>query len=500
MDGTLLCCNTNSINNHKLKSLQVILIICFKCITFQRIIRYFNIKIKKNMKKFTLLLTLFSIVLFASAQNKTNLQIKVQQFQEKFSRFTATKSHLSNRLESRGINKYTFLKSAAAMQKLDSTVVSTNLNTETQTWQREWKDEYIYDSEMRNTVSFEKDWDLISQDWITTNRTEFEYDNGNRVSSMMMYYENDAENPELILQSKLLAYYNNEGMLDSVLNYSTENGTLWILDAKIAYQYNESKQLINMEMWAMEEEVLTKFQNIVYVYTAAGNIESASTFFSMEGEDFLFSKSDYSYDGSGKLISEELSELNFMTFAVEKSSQNVYQYNSSDDVSVETYSAWNGLSWVEEEKYEYMYGSTNFSEVAFPSFNSIFYGMVDQSFESFNKVPVQFNYYEKINGNWVNTEKSILYYSEGTSTGINKLESPVVSVYPNPASEFINVSWNGHIDGLSLEIYQITGAKVIEQTAYSGMPVSISKLENGIYFFKLLNGHQLVHSGKMIKE
>jgi hypothetical protein len=105
-----------------------------------------------------------------------------------------------------------------------------------------------------------------------------------------------------------------------------------------------------------------------------------------------------------------------------------------------------------------------------------------------------------INGNWVNTEKTTFHYSGGTSTNINEFENSMVSVYPNPASEQVNFNWKGNFDNLSLEMYQNTGAKVMEQITYSGKPVSISKLENGVYFFRLLNGDDIIFKGKLIKK
>ncbi|HSO85274.1 MAG TPA: T9SS type A sorting domain-containing protein, partial [Draconibacterium sp.] len=70
---------------------------------------------------------------------------------------------------------------------------------------------------------------------------------------------------------------------------------------------------------------------------------------------------------------------------------------------------------------------------------------------------------------------------------------------PNPASESVKFSWKGNNDALSLEIYQITGTKVIDQIVFSNRAVSIAHLENGVYLYKLLNGQQNLKTGKLIK-
>jgi len=71
-------------------------------------------------------------------------------------------------------------------------------------------------------------------------------------------------------------------------------------------------------------------------------------------------------------------------------------------------------------------------------------------------------------------------------------------VYPNPASDHVFVKWDGFRQ-LSLEVYQVTGAKAIEQFVHPGQGISISHLQKGIYIYKLLNNSQVVHSGKLIK-
>jgi hypothetical protein len=71
-------------------------------------------------------------------------------------------------------------------------------------------------------------------------------------------------------------------------------------------------------------------------------------------------------------------------------------------------------------------------------------------------------------------------------------------VYPNPASDHVFVKWDGFRQ-LSLEVYQVTGAKAMELLVYPGKEISISHLQKGIYIYKLLNNRQIVHSGKLIK-
>ena len=478
------------------------------------------------MKNFTLLLFMLLFSFGLSAKNSSELQKKIQQKQEKISEMTRRKAKLNNFLNLTGSEA--FLKSAAATQKLDSTV-NLVLNDETQLWQNDYKDEYYYDSELKSTFWLSKEWDINTKTWDSWFKTEWGYDNQDRFNSMLMY-DRDSLTQALTPNSKFLIFYHSDGTQDSTLSFSTETaGASWILDMKQINHYNASKQLIKADIWMWDEDLgeITLSENIVYTYTTAGKIKSSSTSYVFEGDEMLWSKIEYNYDGSDRLTSIEYSTTNFMTFALEKTSRDTYQYNASGkvsveiysswngtswddmnktvyeynaagDVSVEIYSTWNGTAWVEEEKYEYTYSNTNFSDVVFPFFNFLIWLNETTDF-SYNKVITGENLFEMVNGSWKNTEKFTYYYSGGTSTNINEFENSVVNVYPNPASEAVNFSWKGNHEALSLQIYQITGAKVIEQTVYSGRPVTISHLENGVYLYKLLNGQQNVKTGKMIK-
>ena len=437
---------------------------------------------------------------FLSAQFNSYLRSDFPLQKEKISKISKKSTVLIELLESQSINQESILKGAAAKQKLDSTVTRV-INSETQVWQNDNKDEFVYDSNLKNTAWFSKEWNLTSKKWEIWIKTELGYDNKNRVNSMLMY-EKDSITQVLVASSKFLIFYNSEGMQDSTLTYFTEDGGVkWSLEMKQINYYNASKQLIKVDVWALDEEKgkLMLSMKVAYTYTAAGKIQTSTTNYIMEGEEITWSKIVYNYDGSNKLTSSENWQLNFMTFALEKTSRDSYQYNAVGDVSVEIYSTWNGTSWIEKEKDESTYSSTNFSDVVFPQFIGLL-GIGESTEFNYNKAIAGTNTFEMSNGNWKNTERKVFYYSTGTSTSIDETSNSLFTVYPNPASNSVSFRWNGNYESLSLELYQITGVKAMEQIIYPSSEISVSRLENGIYFFRLLNGQQTLHAGKLIKK
>jgi hypothetical protein len=477
------------------------------------------------MKNFTFLIVAILISCSLNAQNKSDLHRKIGEFNEKYS--------LYNQRITRFVNSVNFyesvpvLKNAAATQKLDSTV-NRVFNDESQLGQNDYKDEFIYDSELKNTAWLGKVWNSDTKSWELDSKTEFGFDNNDRINSMLIF-DRDSANKPVEATSKTQFYYNSGGQHDSILTYFTENAGLnWELIMKQVHHYNTSKQLVKTDLWGFDddEEKLVLSSNMIFTYYASGKMKSSTTNFSFEGEPFTISKSEFTYDASDRLITEENYALNVMNLTLEKSTRNSYQYNASGqlitdiyskwdgtswinddrdqyqynaagDATIEIYSDWDGTAWVEQDKYESIYGTTNFTDVVFPTF--IYLYDIDEYDFVTSKIITSTNDYVMVEGSWVHTDKTTFYYSGGTST-INEFENSMVSVYPNPASEQVNFNWKGNFDNLSLEMYQNTGAKVMEQITYSGKPVSISKLENGVYFFRLLNGDDIIFKGKLIKK
>jgi hypothetical protein len=246
---------------------------------------------------------------------------------------------------------------------------------------------------------------------------------------------------------------------------------------------------------------MIKAMRTAYTYNGSGKMELMETYYLMEEMEILFSKSLMTYNASGQLTVEEDWSFNYMSFTLEKSSRITTTYNASGDVSTEIWSDWDAGSqtWIDDEKDEYTYGSTNFSEVVYPSYFFLYTMIEDQSY-TIQKIITEINTFEMVEGNWTNTDKSNYYYSSSTASNVDLVESSAFSVFPNPASEYVKVSWTGKYDILSLEIFRIDGSKVLEQPVHSGKIIPVSRLDRGVYFFRLVNGMETMYAGKLIRK
>jgi len=308
------------------------------------------------MKNFTLFMIMFLISFGLSAKSSSELQKKIQQKQEKISAINQLSAKLNSLAKFNGSNVN--LKSAAATQKLDSTV-NRALNKETLIWHYDYKDEYLYDAEMKNKAWVNKEWNIASNTWDIISKTELGFDNNGRINSMLMY-EMDSLTRELKQVSKFLIFSNPQGVQDSLNMYSSENnGVTWSSDMKQINHYNEAKQLIKTDFWGWDDDLgkLILNMNVVNTYTASGKLNTASMTVIDEGDEIPWSITEYKYDGSEKLTSIEYSSLNFLTSSMEKSSRITYQYNAAGGRTLETNSKWNGTAWVDEDKTEYEYNA-----------------------------------------------------------------------------------------------------------------------------------------------
>jgi len=76
------------------------------------------------------------------------------------------------------------------------------------------------------------------------------------------------------------------------------------------------------------------------------------------------------------------------------------------------------------------------------------------------------------------------YEYQGTLSVENFYNINDLKIYPNPSSNFISVSSNSDFSFKNYSIYDVTGKKIISEKLKTNK-INISKLQNGVYFFKI---------------
>ena len=89
------------------------------------------------------------------------------------------------------------------------------------------------------------------------------------------------------------------------------------------------------------------------------------------------------------------------------------------------------------------------------------------------------------------------YYSELGATGITSNSEAGLSIFPVPASENLTFSWEDSFPQLSLELFDLTGKRVISRNIDNRESIGVGQLSTGVYLYKLSDNKQLIHSGKI---
>ena len=456
------------------------------------------------MKHFLLLTFVLSVyICYAQpAMNKLEKAIQSKERMELF--FNKLNSVADNHgtFNSEGNLPDNILKRASAKQKLDS-VVTKALDSASGTLINDWKDEYTYNSKTELSVFWEKSWDTLKSAWEVEAKTEVENNSKGQPKNLLFYYSDD-QTGELKPDRKGTVYYNSSDKTDSLVFMTLDKNKQWILDSRMVYHYNAAGRVEKMVILSMEEdegEIVYTQMTFNYTYNTAGKITSSVLSMNIEGDDFVFSRNDFTWNGSGQLTAYETSVLNFFTFSVEKSAKTELQYNAAGDVSTETSFSWNKTTsaWVVSDKTDYTYGNSDASAVVFPNLLSIYLFDGTETIYNFKKIPTGSSYYEMKEGSFVLTERSTYYYS-GSSTGISIPGEGSLAVYPNPFNDRLYFNWSGRYNELAVEIYKISGSRLIHQVVMSGGYVATESLPEGIYLYRVTHEGNAVQTGKLVRQ
>ena len=87
-------------------------------------------------------------------------------------------------------------------------------------------------------------------------------------------------------------------------------------------------------------------------------------------------------------------------------------------------------------------------------------------------------------------------------TGVQEINKTSISVYPNPTNGVLNISIPSELTGLtSIEVYDAIGKLAVKETlSNDANTINLSKLENGMYVFKIINNNKTVKVGKVVKQ
>ncbi len=309
-----------------------------------------------------------------------------------------------------------------------------------------YKEEYTYDSNGYLATYIESNYSDGS--WVPDTKVVYTNDdNGNCTQEIDYYYENG----DYVYKSKLEISYDNDNQITSYIIYSYDED--WVIDAECTN--------------AIEDGIV--YNNNGYIeQVIMGNYEDENA----DGEDEWVNsfKVSFVYDSNNNRTDEI--EYNYDNGAWVKSDDGAYSYDTDYTLS-DIYSI---PAVYSSDLYQY--------ELLSEPINNIVTAQIDYTYDGENE-------------SFDNAKK--FYYSEITTTSVDKTESDAISIYPNPVSSSFTVNFSNSANTAVIELYNATGNKLMSKEIGSGESVDIDNYTSGIYFYTLtVNGK--TQNGKLLKK
>ncbi|HLO58151.1 MAG TPA: T9SS type A sorting domain-containing protein [Bacteroidales bacterium] len=239
-------------------------------------------------------------------------------------------------------------------------------------------------------------------------------------------------------------------------------------------------------------------------------------------------KGEYDYNESGDEITYITFNWNAQASAWDSSYLCRMKMNSSGKDSTGEYFKWNtsGSNWESWYTYDYYYDENgNDTLIAYHNYGETEF--IDHSEFDENGFRTSLTTYKWIDGDWqevARTEyipgtngKTVLStwfswdtsldkwvpvfqdqnYYEGESTKNNNVVNSGLIVFPNPASECIQIKLTDSTTPAIFELYDLNGKRMLQQLVTSGYSIPVSYLSHGLYLYQLHMGND-VFSGKIV--
>lgn len=352
-----------------------------------------------------------------------------------------------------------------------SQVVSYEWDYSTNTWVAYWKDDYTYDSGGNMTQVTAYLWDSNTNTWVAYYKYDYTYDTGGNMTQGTGY-QWDSNTNTWVAYFKFDFTYDSGGNMTQQIEYMWDFFTnAWVESYKLSYTYNSGGNMT---------------QEIYYHWDSSTNIWIA---------DFKYT---LTYDSGANMTQGIEYEWDSNTNAWIASEKADYSYDSNGNPTLEIYSDWDVTTsqFIPDAKYDYTYDlSYTLSDLILPPFD---WFVPDYSYQISN-MPLTYSeyYWDEVSSVWIKDYSGIYDYTEINTTSVTETVDLGIEIYPNPVSEYFNVSG---LKGIAkLELYNSQGVSVLSKNLIANERIDASGLSDGVYFYTLTIDHQQ-QAGKLIKK
>ena len=335
-----------------------------------------------------------------------------------------------------------------------------NWDTETQAFVVYRKEEYIYDENGNQTLSIGYNWDTETQAFVFSNKYEQtfnEYDN----PTLFIYYNWDTETQAFVVSSKYEQTFdeNDNATLFIYYNWDTETEA-FVVSSKYEQTFDEDdNQTLSIGYnWDTETQAFVTESSYEDTFDENGN-QTLSIYSNWDTETKALVprwKIENTFDESLAISRTQSVEFKYYPNIgmYKPSSKTVYSINSDTETKL------------------------------------IMEGIA-------SKYDTNFNVWEAFEGE---DYKSYWYYTKIVTLSTEEVSESTFLIYPNPTSEDVKITLSEQLSNPKLELFDISGRKVLSQNFKASDRIDVSKLAPAMYIYKIKDGTVLKKNGKIIKQ
>lgn len=413
------------------------------------------------------------------------------------------KSNCANRLKSVEVTK----------QRLDSVVTGGAKNLYTydsngkllveaiyaldgNNWIGDEKTTYTYNSNglVAEMISF--DWDDDSNDWENSGKTSMEY-NSNNLPVLFVGFMWDPDSSEYFkwLRARIISYNADNNYTETVYDVWDSDNNEWIEGAFGSgnYTYDANGLLILSIEVVMGDKYKTE-----NTYDGQENLikEVESDWDEDSARWILSYKTEYAYQAEGSGWNEVNYEWNSDNSDWDKTSKTIYTFDTDGNLVSRVDLMWNESSndWENSVKEENVCDNNySVSDLILPEDCEICDNQIHKITEK------KYFSWDNSTTKWDYGGSAIAYYSEHDYTAAAIFNQESVTLFPNPATEFVTVKLSNGVNAAQFDMFDIRGQKVLSKQVENNQKITLSELSSGIYFYNLISENK-AFTGKLIKQ
>jgi hypothetical protein len=370
------------------------------------------------------------------------------------------------------------------------------------------------DKKLDYTITASWDTTINMMKWL---KMQYSYDDNGNLSSETGFEGIDSSGwgPNQLIASFKHEHHYNTSLQDTLLVlFKWDQSTrLWDSVYKSYLTYNDYGNVISAYNYDLSENndpipIVNKYE---YSYNANGNLTSDRIYYFdwTAGQWVSSNKNEYSYDANGNIISRIFYDWD-RTIGQWVYNINIeYHYDDYGNNTSTVYYHWeeNTSKWVGYNKIEYQYltNGKKSLETYFDWIHSdsqwVSNSWLQFTYDDDDNITLS-KYFSRLDDSqdeWFEEIAIYYYYLDLNPTLVTGLSESKISVYPNPASDYVVFDLPNISESATIELFDIQGKKVLELKLSENKQVSLSNLSKGLYMYKLSNVG-IIYKGKLIIE